>query len=493
MDIRRLLSDSLDIAYRKHPDVIAVTVGEQEYTYRNLYEQSQSIAAYLREQGLAPGERVAIFMENSWPIVPSIFGVLYAGGVFLVINHLTKAHKLAYILQDSGARFLLSDAAVAGQFLPVLSACPALRAVIYAGATIAADCHQPLVPLAQVLSTAAVEPIYPKRISVDLAALIYTSGSTGDPKGVMMTHANMVFTSDSLIEYLRLDDQARIACFLPLAFDYGLYQILMAVRLGARLIVCKSFAFPAQVFNEISRTQASVFPGVPTVFSTLIGIHHKTPLCFPSVTRVTNTAAALPPEYVPILKVIFPNALVYKMYGLTECKRVSFLEPEDVERYPTSVGKAIPGTQVFILDEHRKPLPPNQMGTLYVRGAHVMQGYWNKPLETDKMLVKDLFPGENILCAQDQFTCDENGNLYFCGRVDDIIKSRGEKVSPVEVENVLYRLPGVREAAVLGIDDPIEGQTIKAFVAIDADSGLDEKKIRQFCTAHLENFMVPKV
>ncbi|HEY6528128.1 MAG TPA: class I adenylate-forming enzyme family protein [Cellvibrionaceae bacterium] len=493
MDIRRLLSDSLDIAYRKHPDAIAVTVGEQDYTYRNLYEQSQSIAAYLREQGFALGERVAIFMENGWPIVPSIFGVLYAGGVFLVINHLTKAHKLAYILQDSGAQFLLSDAAVAGQFLPVLSACPALQAVIYAGATIAADCHQPLVPLTQVLATAAVEPIYPKRINLDLAALIYTSGSTGDPKGVMMTHANMVFTSDSLIEYLRLDDQARIACFLPLAFDYGLYQILMAVRLGARLIVCKSFAFPAQVFNEINRTQTSVFPGVPTVFSTLIGIHHKTPLCFPSVTRVTNTAAALPPEYVPALKAIFPNALIYKMYGLTECKRVSYLPPEDVERFPASVGKAIPGTQVFILDEHRQPLPPNQMGTLYVRGAHVMRGYWNKPVETDKMLIKDLFPGENILCAQDQFTCDENGNLYFCGRVDDIIKSRGEKVSPVEVENVLYRLPGVREAAVLGIDDPIEGQTIKAFVAIDADSGLDEKKIRQFCTAHLENFMVPKV
>ncbi|MFO1370774.1 MAG: class I adenylate-forming enzyme family protein [Marinagarivorans sp.] len=493
MDIRRLLSDSLSLAFANQPDAIAVTVGEQDYTYRDLYEQSQSIAAYLREQGLKPGERVAIFMENSWPIVPSIFGVLYAGGVFLVINHLTKAHKLAYILQDSGAHFLLSDAVVAGQFLPVLSQCADLRAVIYAGATLAADCHKPLVPLASVLSVPVVSEVKPLRINLDLAALIYTSGSTGDPKGVMMTHANMVFTCDSLIEYLRLDASARILCFLPLAFDYGLYQILMAVRLGARLIVCKSFAFPAQVFKEINRTQASVFPGVPTVFSTLIGIHQKTPLSFPSVTRVTNTAAALPPEYVPILKTIFPNALIYKMYGLTECKRVSYLEPEDAERFPSSVGKAIPGTQVFILDENRQALGPNQMGTLYVRGAHVMQGYWNKPQETAKMLVKDLIPGENILCAQDQFMLDEWGNLYFCGRVDDIIKSRGEKVSPVEVENVLYRIPGVREAAVLGIDDPLEGQTIKAFVAIDADSGLDEKKIRQFCTAHLENFMVPKV
>lgn len=492
MDTRRLLTDSLDIAFRNHPDAIAVTVGEQDFTYRDLYQQSQSIAAYLRQQGLTPGERVAVFMENSWPIVPSIFGVLYAGGVFLVINHLTKAHKLEYILNDSGAQYLLSDAVVAGQFLPVLTQCAELKAVIYAGAVIAADCHKPLVPWGNVVATLSALPVNPERINLDLAALIYTSGSTGDPKGVMMTHANMVFTCDSLIEYLRLDSHSRILCFLPLAFDYGLYQILMAVRLGARLIVCKSFAFPTQVFNEINRTQASVFPAVPTVFSTLIGIHQKTPLCFESVTRVTNTAAALPPEYVPILKAIFPNALIYKMYGLTECKRVSFLEPEDAERYPTSVGKAIPGTQVFILDEQRQPLPAHKMGTLYVRGAHVMQGYWNKPEETMKMLVTDFIAGENILCAQDQFMRDELGNLYFCGRVDDIIKSRGEKVSPVEVENVLYRLAGVREAAVLGIDDPIEGQTIKAFVAIDKDSGLDEKKIRQFCTAHLENFMVPK-
>ncbi len=502
MEIRRLLSDSLTLSYRAHPQKIAAQVGGESYTYEQLHQQSQAVAAYLRSRGLQRGERVAIYMENSWALLPSLYAVLYAGGVFLVVNHLTKANKLEYILRDSGAAYLLTDSALAKQFLPAVANVHCLREIVYAGAEIAdselADKSmqraKPLVRLINVLDARlhVKKAILSAAINRDLAALIYTSGSTGDPKGVMMTHANMVFTCDSLIEYLRLDGDAKIICFLPLAFDYGLYQIFMAVRLGACLVVSKSFAFPSLVFAEIQNQSVTVFPGVPTAFSTLIGLHQKSPLCFPSVTRVTNTAAALPPEYLPYLKKIFPNALIYKMYGLTECKRVSYLEPEDAEIYPNSVGKAIPGTEVFVLDDEQKPVPANQRGTLYVRGAHVMQGYWNKPQETQRMLRDNIYANEKVLCAQDQFVMDENGYLYFHGRVDDIIKSRGEKVSPVEVENVLYSLQGIREAAVVGVPDLIEGETIKAFVAIDSNSSLDSKKIRQHCMANLESFMVPR-
>ena len=505
MEIRRLLTDSLTIAYQRHPQKVAVLVDKDAYSYADLYQQSQAIAAYLLSRGLQRGDRVAIFMENSWSILPCLYGVLYAAGVFLVVNHLTKANKLEYILADSGATFLLTDAAVARQFLPAAAGAVNLREIIYAGAELtelelSGNCPKPLVRLISILDAlqsrgaAQSPPIKLKALVLnrDLAALIYTSGSTGDPKGVMMTHANMVFTSDSLIEYLRLDADSRIICFLPLAFDYGLYQILMTVRLGACLIISKSFAYPAVVFKEIQDQGASVFPGVPTVFSTLIGLHQKSPLRFPGITRVTNTAAALPPEYVPLLQQIFPNALIYKMYGLTECKRVSYLEPEELERYPNSVGKAIPGTEVFLLDDNLQPVPPHQPGTLYVRGAHVMQGYWNKPAETQKMLVAGLYLDEKVLCAQDQFVMDDDGYLYFRGRVDDIIKSRGEKVSPVEVENVLYSMAGIREAAVIGVPDLIEGETIKAFVALDAGLSIDPKKIRQYCIANLENFMVPR-
>jgi len=499
MEIRRLLSDSLTLAYQQHPQKVAAVAGNMQYSYETLYQQSQAIAAYLQSRGLQRGDRVAIFMENTWSILPSLYGVLYAGGVFLVVNHLTKTHKLEYILRDSGAKFLLSDAPVAKQFLPAANAVETLQEIIYDGKDLSdtellQNYSKPLVQLISVLDAASQKNVTVKSpaINKDLAALIYTSGSTGDPKGVMMTHANMVFTSDSLIDYLRLDADAKIICFLPLAFDYGLYQILMTVRLGTCLVISKSFAFPSVVFNEIAENNATVFPGVPTVYSTLIGLHQKSPLCFPSITRVTNTAAALPPEYVPLLKKIFPNALIYKMYGLTECKRVSYLEPEDAERYPNSVGKAIPGTEVFLLDENRQPVAANQIGTLYVRGSHVMQGYWNKPAETQKMLVNDLCPNESVLCAQDQFVMDEHGYLYFRGRVDDIIKSRGEKVSPVEVENVLYSFEGIREAAVIGVPDLLEGESIKAFVSLDAGMTVDPKKIRQHCMANLESFMVPR-
>jgi len=496
MEIRRLLSDSLSICYHRHPDKIAVKVGDCEYSYRELYEQSQAIARYLTQQGLQRGDRVAIFMENSWPILPSVYGVLFAGGVFLVVNHLTKSHKLEYILNDSGARFLLTDTVVAKQFLPAGNNATELAEIIYAGARLPDDASSTkLTSLEEVLrgpQGEASSSVLSPAISQDLAALIYTSGSTGDPKGVMMTHGNMVFTSDSLIEYLRLSARDTIICFLPLAFDYGLYQIFMSVRLGACLVVSKSFAYPSVVFAELQKHKVSVFPGVPTVYSTLIGLHQKTPLCFPDVQRVTNTAAALPPEYSVFLKEIFPNALLYRMYGLTECKRVSYLEPEEADAYPESVGKAIPGTEVMLLDENRQPVAANQLGTLYVRGAHVMQGYWNKPEETAKMLINDIYANERVLCAQDQFVMDEMGHLFFRGRVDDIIKSRGEKVSPVEVENVLYSMEGIREAAVIGIDDAVEGQAIKAFVALAPGLTIDPRKIRQYCIAKLENFMVPR-
>ena len=496
MEIRRILSDSLTISRQKYPQKIAVQTGQESYTYEQLYQQSQAIAAYLQSRGLQRGDRVAIFMENSWALLPFLYAALYAGGVFLVVNHLTKTNKLEYILGDSGAKFLLTESNLAKQFLPAVTGQSDLQEIVYAGNEIheAENCKKPLVQLIRVLDAALHTKaiVQSPAINKDIAALIYTSGSTGDPKGVIMTHANMVFTTDSLVEYLRLDSQEKIICFLPLAFDYGLYQILMSVRLGACLVVSKSFTFPSVVFDEIVNHSVSVFPGVPTVFSTLIGLHQKSPLCFPSVKRVTNTAAALPPEYVPLLKQIFPNALIYKMYGLTECKRVSYLEPEEAELFPNSVGKAIPGTEVFLLDDKLQPVPANTMGTLYVRGAHVMQGYWNKPEETKKMLVSNLYPNEQVLCAQDQFVMDEKGYLYFHGRVDDIIKSRGEKVSPVEVENVLYRMPGIREAAVIGIPDLLEGETIKAFVALDAGISIDPKKIRQHCVANLESFMVPR-
>jgi acyl-CoA synthetase (AMP-forming)/AMP-acid ligase II len=216
------------------------------------------------------------------------------------------------------------------------------------------------------------------------------------------------------------------------------------------------------------------------------------PACFPSVRRVTNTAAALSQEIIPGLRALFPNALIFKMYGLTECKRVCYLEPEELHEKPSSVGKAIPGTQVFILDPEGRPVPPGEVGILHVRGPHVMVGYWNNPERTGEMLRPGRHPGDRVLCTHDWFKMDADGHLYFLGRSDDIIKSRGEKVSPIEVENVLYGIPGVQDAAVLGIADPLLGEAIQAYVSIVPGEAVTEREIRRICQEKLENFMVPR-
>lgn len=221
-------------------------------------------------------------------------------------------------------------------------------------------------------------------------------------------------------------------------------------------------------------------------------MHKKTALCFPSVLRVTNTAAALPPDYIPALRQIFPNALIFAMYGLTECKRVSYLEPELIDVKRGSVGKPIPGTEMFLLSPEGTPVPPGEPGILHIRGPHIMLGYWKDPETTAKMIKPGHLPGERVLCAQDWFVMDNEGFFYFKGRSDDIIKTRGEKVSPVEVENVLHSMPGVKEAAVIGVPDENLGQAIEAFVVLENDRTISAKEIQRHCAARLENFMVPQ-
>lgn len=488
---QRLLHEALIFNAGLTPDKPAVIVEGKPYSYAELERAATATAAFLRSRGVARGDRVAIYMDNTWPCVVAIYGALLAGAAFVVVNPQTKADKLAYILADSGATALLTDAHLAGVFLGVLEQASALKAVVVSGDPARLPAQVPgITPFDEMLAQPPAE--LPAVIALDLAALIYTSGSTGNPKGVMQTHLSMTFAAGSLIEYLRLSAEDRLLCVLPLAFDYGLYQLLMAVNLGATLVLERSFTYPAQVLGRMTQHRVSVFPGVPTIYAMLIGAHRRSPLCFPQVTRVTNTAAALPADYVPVLREIFPNALIFKMYGLTECKRVAYLEPELVDLKPDSVGKAIPGTEVFLLSADGQPVAPGELGVLHVRGPHVMLGYWNQPELSARMLVPGRLPGERVLCTHDWFRMDEEGFLYFVGRSDDIIKSRGEKVSPVEVENVLHGIPGVREAAVVGVPDEVLGEAVRAYVAVEPDSGLDEKAIKRCCAMRLENFMVPK-
>jgi amino acid adenylation domain-containing protein len=483
----RLLHDSLTQAAAEDAGKLAVVVDGNRVSYGELLDSARRFARALQEQGLERGDRVVVFTDNSLPCVVSIFGTLLAGGAFVVVNPQTKEDKLAYIISDSEAAFVVTEGTIARVAAQAKERVPSLRAAIKAGG----DPIDGMLPFEDLIGAADAEPRDPGTIPLDLAALIYTSGSTGNPKGVMMTHANTVFTAGSLSEYLRLGPEHRILNVLPLAFDYGLYQLFMSVRMRATLVLERSFVYPAQVLKRAAEEEVTVFPGVPTVFATLVSMHEREPLLLPSVERVTNTAAALPPSFHDPLRDIFPNALIFRMYGLTECKRVSYLEPELLDSKSTSVGKAIPGTETLVLDEELRPVEPGETGVLYVRGPHVMAGYWKLPDRTAEMLIDGPLPGERMLCTHDHFTIDEDGFLYFVGRSDDIIKSRGEKVSPAEVEDALYAISGVREAAVIGAPDELLGEAIHAYVAVENGSGLTERDVIGACRAKLESFMVP--
>ena len=491
---QRLLGEALTRSADANPEKTALIVKGQEFSYSLLREQAENLAGYLISSGIQKGDRVTIYMHNSLQTAIAIYGTTLAGAVFLVINPQTKANKLQFILNDSEARVLITESVHLQEITLALEKADSIKELILTGE------FEKNIRISDLKITrfddAAAEInnkfSLPNIIPNDLAALIYTSGSTGFPKGVMMTHQSMVFACWSLIQYLRLEKSDRILLMLPLAFDYGLYQLLMSVSIGGTLIVEQSFTFPATIYRSIEKYKPTVFPGVPTIYAMMIASGKEHPLSFGCVEKVTNTAAALPADFIPDLKKIFPNALIFPMYGLTECKRVCYLEPELVEIKQNSVGKAIPGTEVYLLSPEGNPVPPGEPGILHIRGPHVMQGYWKRDDLTAEMLKPGKLPWEKVLCSNDWFKTDGEGFLYFLGRTDDIIKNRGEKVSPVEIETVIYRIDGVKEVAVFGIPDKVMGESIQACITTHAGITLNDQDILRICSEQLELHMIPQ-
>jgi acyl-CoA synthetase (AMP-forming)/AMP-acid ligase II len=302
----------------------------------------------------------------------------------------------------------------------------------------------------------------------------------------------MLTAATSVSTYLGMREDDVVLLALPMAFDYGLYQMIMSFRVGARVVLERSFTFPAAVLKTMVDEGVTGFPGVPTIFAILLELDTLASYDLRKIRYVTNTAAALPEKHILALTKMFPQAQIFSMYGLTECKRCTYLPPADLARKPGSVGIAIPNTELWIVDEHDNRVPPGQVGQLVIRGATVMRGYWEKPESTAKKLRPGPLPGEMVLYTGDYCRLDDEGYLYFVGRMDDIIKSRGEKVAPKEVENAIVEIAGVKEAAVIGVPDPVLGEAVKAFVVIEKGSTLTARDIQRECQKRLENFMVPK-
>jgi amino acid adenylation domain-containing protein len=486
-----LLQGYLEESARERGDKVALIQGSHRLTFAEIDRRAGVLAGALARRGVRRGDRVAILGEQRVETVIAVWAALKAGAVFMVVSRDVKEDKLAYILRDSGARALITPARLAAVVAAATQQANELAVIIAYGG------DPPRLPGGcsdrwdEAIERADEAPARVGTIDQDLASIIYTSGSTGEPKGVMLTHANMLAAATSITSYLGLREDDIVLDALPLAFDYGLYQVLMAARVGATVVLEDGFAFPSAVLENVEREGVTVFPGVPTMFAILLQmkeIEHD----LGRVRVVTNTAAALPPAHIASLRRIFPEAAIFSMYGLTECKRCTYLPPEDLARKPGSVGLAIPNTELWIEDPTGRRLVAGEVGELVIRGATVMRGYWRKPDATAARLRPGPIPGERVLHTGDLCKLDDEGYLYFVARMDDVIKSRGEKVAPREVEDALYALTGVREAAVIGVPDPILGQAVKAFVVVDPALGYDEGEIIAHCRARLEPFMVPK-
>ena len=475
------LDDFLRRGAAAHPRREALVCGEQRLTYAELDRRTQSLSDELLQLGVCQGDRVAVdFGEEALiDAVVAVLGILRAEAVFLMLNPLLKTDQRKAVLEQSGASLVLRNrsgivSSVFRRTGPTRCAQTRTRSVGR--------------PTTRSPSDSSREG--------DVCALFYTSGSTGRPKGVTMTRGNVTAAMCSILGYLDLRATDTVLNFLPLSSDYGLYNVLMPIRQGARVVLDRPFLHPRQISTALDAEEVTGLPLTPTV----VAILRRFPrLRIPAPERIrwiTSTGQALPPASSRWLRASFPAARVYSMYGLTECKRATYLPPEELDRRPTSVGKEIPGTNVDLVDETGASVPTGEIGELTVRGPHVMQGYWNQPEETARVL------RDGTLHTGDLFTRDEEGYLYFAGRKDDLIKSGGYIVSPRAVENAVCELEGVCEAVAFGIPHDVLGHALRLIVVPSegaapegtAPEGAapDEAAIRAHCELHLEKYLVPK-
>jgi long-chain acyl-CoA synthetase len=483
-----LVHDGLEHQAARRPDTTALVCGPRRLSYAELESLANRVAHGLARCGVRRGDRVALYLGNSPEAVAAIFGTLKANATFVVINPQTKRDKLLFTLNHCEPTVLFIEARLArGGLIDVLRReAPSLRHIVLCRATAAGNEFQGTLSWAELTENEGTSPPARLTIDLDLACLIYTSGSTGSPKAVMCDHSNVVFATDAIAQYLEHTSSDTVLSVLPLSFSYGLYQLLVTLAAGGCLVLEESFAFPAFVVQKMAAEKVTGFAGVPTIFSLLLSLELEQ-FDLSSLRYVTNAAAALPLEHLSRLRQRLPHVRLFCMHGLTEAVRTVFLRPEELDARPGSVG-----TEVWLEDETGARVGPGEVGEMVVRGRHVMRGYLADPEATAARFRPGPIPGERLCYTGDLFRMDEDGYFYFVGRKDDIIKTRGEKVSPDEVENVLYALEGVEAAAVVGVPDELLGQAVKAFIVLAPGRSYTEAQVVSHCKARLEDFAVPR-
>lgn len=483
-----LLHDYIVRSAQATPGKIGLVCGRSRTAYGELAAAAGSWAGYLVDSGLAKGDRAAVYLENSPEAVTAIFGILQAGGCIVIVNPSTQAKRLGFILENCGAKFLVAAREKAPTVADALSQCSVPPRVLWAG-----EGDVPGgVDFGDVCREKRAAPVV-RVTDDDLAAIIYTSGSTGVPKGVTMLHRNVDAAVRIVGGYLANNPDDIILSVLALSASYGLLQLLVTFMTGGCLVLEKGAGYPYEIVKRIKDERVTGFAGTPTLFAILLTLEGLEKEDFSHLRYVTNAAAALPASFVPKLRAIFPHTKIYLMHGLTECLRTTFLPPEEVDRRPTSVGRGMPGVELWIEGPDGKKLGAGEVGELMVRSPTVMQGYWNDPEGTAKTLKPGRNPQDTVLRTHDLFTMDKEGYFHFVARADELIKCRGEKVSPIEVEDAVYLLDAVQETRVIGVPDPVLGQAIKAEIVLKEGRTLVVQEVKAHCRRNLEDFKVPQM
>ena len=489
------------------PARAALTVGGQHLAYADLFSQVERCAASLLALGLARGARVAVYLEKRVEAVVASFAAPAAGGVLVPVNPLLKATQVAHILQDAGVAVLVTSAPRLAALAPVLAACPELRHVVVCddlaptapgtwpvGLGLHAWHNIPAHPPAE----------WPTVLESDVAVIFYTSGSTGQPKGVVLTHRNLVAGASSVAGYLHNQADDTLLAALPLSFDAGFSQLTTAFLVGARVVLL-NYLLPRDVLQAMVRERVTGLTAVPPLYIQLAGLEWPDGVA-QHLRYWANTGGRMPRATLERLRHLVPGAQPYLMYGLTEAFRSTYLPPAEVDRRPDSIGRAIPNAEVRVLREDGSECAVDEPGELVHRGPLVALGYWNRPEETARRFKPwpsallpaggDWLAPERAVYSGDTVRRDAEGFLYFVGRRDEMMKTSGYRVSPTEVEEALYASGLVAEALVYAVPDEVLGSAICAAVLASRNASghtdEDSAAVLAHCREHLPAFMLPK-
>jgi acyl-CoA synthetase (AMP-forming)/AMP-acid ligase II len=434
-----------------------------------LHKEVMKFANYLRNHH-GTDKIILLASENNYFFLIAYLSIIKSGNICVPVDPTLEQHKYDFIKKKTNANLSFFSRRVKSRIKPGMGC----------------------ITESLLFSILRTHPfrLYeePEFDSNRTAEIIFTSGSSAEPKGVMLSHQNIISNTESIISYLGLSDKDTMMVVLPFSYCYGLSLLHTHLRVAGALVLNNSFIFMGSTINDLNKYQCTGFAGVPSHYQILL---RKTDLfrksSFTHLRYFTQAGGKLHNSFITEIRAAFPHIPFYVMYGQTEATaRLSYLPPELIETKPGSIGKGIPGVELKVINEKGQVVHPGESGEIYARGANVMSGYYNDPDETARTIV------DGWLHTGDLATVDEDGFIYIVARKKEMIKVGGKRVSPKEVEDVIFRIPGVMDCTVEGVDDEILGEALKATVVLnEAGKQLREDEIRQYCGEHLETFKVP--